>query len=339
MTTDGVPFYGETAFSVGELTVEPELPLVEVNSDIPMLSDEPILKAIAHKDGEKLIRKAMRFCRSQMDKSWINSAFFREKFYQDNYLVSLEEWQLKSKLSSAVYKNDDLSIFMEKGKKYTTFDFREVIKVLPNHRDAEYIYSADPLFVRKSFLDWDFLDYYQYSIVGETKVDTVTCYEVLFDVRKEAFISGFRGRLLIGKYQPFIYEANYSVSPTNRDFLDPSFFVHDCAEAYDLELEATSYKATYHCEEKCFYPTSLHEKITFNINHKRTQVFERELLTYGVSKDDKIRSRTQAETAAKTYLVKNPLYDQAMFEGIQTIELPQADLDEMPYLHEITRYR
>lgn len=312
-----------------------------LKSDSVLIAINPLsIKVVGTSlNARSLVEEAIKFTNNQMNKKADLSTFFREKVYQNDAIVSLEEWYLNSNIYSYGVNNIESTINFVKGKAYKTFDFKEVIRILPNQRDNNFTFTADPMNARKQFLDLVYMKYYNYNIEGETTVNGTPCYIILFDVKPNEYVPGYQGKLLIGKDQNYIHEVAYSISSTNLEYLDESVYVNDNPGIGDLILENSSYLATYNCEADNYYPIFLHEKIKFSINNRSFQTFEREAITSKSHTEIEIEDRLQNETKKHTYLVKNPLYDKAFFEDVISIKLPKKDEVEIPFLHEISRFR
>lgn len=290
-------------------------------------------------NAHKLVAKAIRYTNKQMNQKNDLTSFFREKIYKNGNIVSLEEWYLNSNIYSFGVNNIESTINFVKGKTYKTFDFNEVIKITPNQRDNNFAFNADPMNDRKQFLDLVYMKYYNYTIEGNTEINGKECSIVLFDVKPNEYVPGYQGRLVIGNEENYIHEVTYTISPTNKEYLDESTYIHDNPGIGDIELEKADYYACFNCEENNYFPILLHEKIKISINNKNFQTFERELLTSKSNTELDIENREESKTKKHTYLVRNPLYDKAFFEDITSTKLPLEDEKEIPFLHEISRFR
>ena len=314
--------------------------LSQLKSDSVIIWLEPSMASNSTiiKSADKLVRSAITVSAKQMPKEQIRKSFFREKVYENDYLLSLDDWVITSKIFSYGLFRDEGELNFEKGKSYKTFDYREKIKATPNRRDTYFPYSADPMYVRKPFLDLQYMKYYNYSITGETKLNNRACVEVLFDVKPDQYMAGYRGKLIIDKTTHMVVCVTYFLSPTNRDFLDDSYFIHDNPGRFDIELQKATYFVRYNTEDDNYYPLITHEKIDFTINKLNKQTFIRETLFNGVVTENGFKPRAISDTNRKTYLVKSPMYDKAIFEDINMIKLPHNDFEAMPFLHEISRF-
>lgn len=317
------------------------LQLNELTSDSALVSLEPVSvsKSQIVKSANNLVRSAITVSARQMPKDQIRKSFFREKVYENDYLVSLEDWELESKLFSYGLYRDEGEVRFVKGKSYRTFDYREKIKATPNRRDNYFPYTADPMYIRKPFLDLMHIKYYNYSVTGETVLDNTACIEILFDVKPELYMPGYRGKLAIDKTSHMIMCVEYVISPTNREYLDDSYFIHDNPGRFDIELQKASYYVRYNTELNNFYPIVTKEKIDFTVNKLNKQTFIRETLFNSVTTSNNFNARSDIEAERETYLVKNPMYDKVLFQEINTIKLPNSDFIEIPFLHEISKFK
>ena len=293
----------------------------------------------ADNNAQQLVRSAINVSAKQMPKKQIREAFFREKVYENNYLISLEEWDIKSQLFSYGLYRDEGEVQFIGGKTYRTFDYRETIKATPNKREINYPLSADPMYVRQPFLDPTYLKYYNYAITGATTLDGKACTEVLFDVKPELYMPGFRGQLIINKETHMIMAVTYAISPTNIEYLDESFYIHDNPGRFDVELQKSTFFIRYNTELNNFYPLITYQKIDFLINKMNQQSFVRESLFNKICHEQNFNNRSEEDAERKTYLVKDPMYDKSIFEHLNTIKLPSSDYNEMGYLHEVSRFK
>ncbi|MFT3740191.1 MAG: hypothetical protein QM786_15690 [Breznakibacter sp.] len=296
----------------------------------PVLSDKSVAEIVK--------RMQQKLTANRNPNNFIRQGYYRERILADGQLMQLTDFVFVQKWPLLSNTTASIDTRLQAGRRFSAENYATIIGFEPQNKYNDAVPLLDPVYSRLSFVDQNFVKYYDYKLDGMVDFQGRPMYLLSFDQTDKTQWVFYSGQLLVDSATYGIAWARWKVSPKAQQWLMPDIYLAVGGDQSTFKVLYEHNEITYGFNGEFWVPQSALAIIDFSQKNQKGGYLREMVWSVADAQSHKLKRLDIGQMKYRNMLVKQPAYNPQRWRKPWFL-LPDSLISgQIKYLNEVTVY-